>query len=334
MRAALAIAALALATPTCASLAQSAEPANPYRELQRRDQVLFTVGWRLVVGNAPFCDRRAPALGVLWQDLATYPDPAAAGHALGVTGPVIVQAIAPGSPAAIARLAVGDTLDGIGAGRRGDRLDDVTMSRVVDAFPASRPSWARLEALQGALERIMQRDGEVVLQWQGEDSRVTVKTTLEPVRACTTRFEVSGIGERAVADGERVVFGDRFPGFDWPEDEFAAAVAHELAHNLLQHRAWLERHGRSRANIRRTEDEADRLVPWLMANAGYDPGAAVRFLRRWGPGHDGGLFRKRTHSGWDERAEAIADELALVAAARDASGKADWRHHFRRTTGG
>jgi hypothetical protein len=131
-----------------------------------------------------------------------------------------------------------------------------------------------------------------------------------------------------------VVFGDRFPGFDWPEDEFAAAVAHELAHNLLRHRAWLDLRGRSRANIRLTEDEADRLVPWLMVNAGYDPGAAVRFLRRWGPGHDGGLFRKRTHSGWDERAAAIAAESPLIEAARDASGKADWRRQFRRTTGG
>lgn len=320
---------LALAGPSLA-----ATKSDPYRVLQQRDQKLFAVGWRLATGNAGYCDKAVPAIGVLWQDLSTYPDPAAAGRALGVLGPVVVQAVATDSPAAAARLSVGDTLDGIGVERHGVELSQVRIVRVADSFPETDPRWKRLAALQLQMDRIMQRDGEIVLVWQDRDPEIFIKTTFDTVPACATRFEVSGIGERAVADGERVVFGDRFPGFGWPEDEFAAAVAHELAHNLLRHRTWLEQHGRSRANIRQTEDEADRLVPWLMANAGYDPGAAVRFLRRWGPGHDGGLFRKRTHSGWDERAAAIAAELPLIEAARDASGKADWRQQFRRTTGG
>lgn len=326
---------LALAGPSLA-----APKPDPYRALQQRDQKLFAAGWRLVTGNAPFCEHTVPALGVLWQDLSTYPDPKAAGRALGALGPVVVQAVADGSPAAAARLSVGDTLYGIGMERHddelerdGDELSQVRMVPIADIFPVTDPRWKRLAAVQLQMDRIMQRDGEIVLEWQDRQPQIFIKTTFDTVPACATRFEVSGIGERAVADGERVVFGDRFPGFDWPEDEFAAAVAHELAHNLLRHRAWLEGHGRSRANIRLTEDEADRLVPWLMVNAGYDPRAAVRFLRRWGPGHDGGLFRKRTHSGWDERAAAIAAELPLIEAARDGSGKADWRRNFRRTTG-
>ena len=45
--------------------------------------------------------------------------------------------------------------------------------------------------------------------------------------------------------------------------------------------------------MRRTEREADRLMPWLLANAGYDPAAAARFWRQWGKKHDAGLLMVR-----------------------------------------
>ena len=66
----------------------------------------------------------------------------------------------------------------------------------------------------------------------------------------------------------------------------------------------------------------------------------MRSLIRWRPllglspssttRHGGGLFRKRTHEGWDERVDAIKAELPLIAAVRSASGAADWAVHFRR----
>lgn len=306
---------LAFAAPSFA-----ASKADPHRTLQQRDQALFAAGWRLVTGNAPFCDRTAPAIGLLLHDLQSYPNPAAARAALGVTGDIAVQAVAAGSPAAMRNVPVGASLAVVG------RAD------VATAFPITEPRWQRVREVELAIEQDLARQGMVELVWHGPDGGGEF-ARLRPVTACPTRFEVSGIGQRAVADGERVVFGDAFPGFGWPEDQFASAVAHELAHNLLGHRIWLDRVGRSRARIRLTEEEADRLAPWLLANAGYEPAAAVVFMRKWGPSHDGGLLRKRTHAGWDERADMIAAELSLIEAARAASGKADWRRYFRRTTG-
>ncbi|MCL4672804.1 MAG: hypothetical protein KJZ64_07675 [Sphingomonadaceae bacterium] len=304
------------------ALAQAeSDPRAPYLELQRRDQILFEAGWRLATGNALFCDRSAPSIGALLSDALTYPEPAAARAALGLRGDIVVQAVAKGSPAAHRHLPVGAALT---------VLDD---RDIAAAFPPTEPRWQRLAAVNTALERALARDNVVELAWDEPDGAFAF-ARIRAVPACAVRFEVSGIGTRAVADGNRVVFGDRFPGFDWPEDEFAAAVAHELAHNLLGHREWLDRAGRSRTNVRFTEDEADRLAPWLLANAGYDPAAAVRLMQRWGPDHDGGLLRKRTHAGWKDRAEAIADELPLVTSALAAgSGKADWRSGFRRSTG-
>ncbi|MEM8723912.1 MAG: hypothetical protein AAGE86_00175 [Pseudomonadota bacterium] len=126
------------------------------------------------------------------------------------------------------------------------------------------------------------------------------------------------------------MLGMNFPGFAYDEEIFAGAVAHELAHNLLGHRKWLEANGEGRRNVRRIEREADRLMPWLMANAGYDPEAAYRFMTTWGPKHDGGLFRARTHDGWDERAEFIAAEIPLIKELMEREGAADWSVHFTR----
>jgi len=152
------------------------------------------------------------------------------------------------------------------------------------------------------------------------------------VPACPSRFELLDSGGRAAADGKRVVIGRKFSGFGLAEDELAAAVAHEFAHNLLAHRAWLKGAGRNSRNIRLTEREADRLMPWLLANAGYDPRAATRFFRKWGPFRDGWIFRAPTHDGWDERAAAVAAEVPKIAALTAAGGAADWRARFERTT--
>ena len=60
----------------------------------------------------------------------------------------------------------------------------------------------------------------------------------------------------------------------------AAVLAHEFAHNVLKHRAWHEANGgRKRASVRLTEREADRLSPWLLANAGLDPRGGVEFFK-------------------------------------------------------
>jgi predicted Zn-dependent protease len=46
---------------------------------------------------------------------------------------------------------------------------------------------------------------------------------------------------------------------------------------VLDHQTWLEHHGSSAS-----EREADRLSVWLQ-NAGYDPAAALTWMRRMGP---------------------------------------------------
>lgn len=303
------------ASAHAATSSELAETRAALAALQADDLRLQSVGWRLASGNAPFCRDAPLAIGLLMQDMAGYGQPDAIRSAAGITGDVAVQASAAGSPAALAGLQANTEILAIGD------------FQVTNLPRAGARNWQRLLTLNEHLDRALSL-GPATLTLRENGLAVTRKITGVP--ACRSRFELLDDGGRAAADGHRVVIGREFVGIEYAEEEFAAAVAHELAHNVLYHRLWLEENGRKRRNIRLTEREADRLTPWLLANAGYDPAAAADFMRRWGPRHDGGLFRARSHDGWDERVEYIEAELPAIRAAMAASGQADWSTLFRR----
>ena len=283
---------------------------------QDADQRLQDVGWRLARANAAFCPKVVPSIGLQLQDMASYGAPDIARAALGLRGDFAVETAARGSPAAL-----------VGAFTRNREiigLDDLDPNQ----WPAERApiDWQRTVRAHDHVEAVLTRNGGIAITFaDGETVRV------QPVPVCATRFEALNESDTAVADGARVVIGVLSPTLaDQEEAVFAGTVAHELAHNVLGHDAWLDRNGRKPRYVRRIEREADRLIPWLFANAGYDPQDAVTYMIRWGSKHDAGLRLRRNHDGWDERAEMIAAEVPLVQAVLAREGKADWASHFRR----
>ena len=318
MRRALLAGALLFAAPLAAQPAPAIDYAAEKAAIGRfqdADQRLQDVGWRLVRGNVGFCPKVVPSVGLQLQDMASYGAPGIARKALGLTRDFAVQTAARGSPAALA--------EGVTRNREIVRLEALDPN----AWPAGKAmDWQRLVWAHDHVEAMLAEHGGIAIGFaDGGEVR------LQPVEVCASRFELMGEGDKAVADGNRVVSGIDFPAFAYPEEElFAALVAHELAHNVLGHDAWLDTHGRSRRHVRRTEREADRLMPWLLANAGYDPAAAARFWDRWGRKHDAGLLMVRNHDGWDERVEFVTAELPLIAGLVTREGRADWRSHFRR----
>ncbi len=283
---------------------------------QDADQRLQDVGWTLARGNAGFCPKVVPSIGLQLQDMASYGAPAVARRALGLKGDFAVQTAARGSPAALA-----------GAFTRNREI--ALLERFdPNEWPAGAAmEWQRLVRAHDHIEAMLTEHGGIAIAFADGGSAARV----QPAQVCATRFELMGDGGKAVADGARVVIGIGFPAFSYAEEPvFAAVVAHELAHNVLGHDAWLDRNGRQGKNVRRIEREADRLIPWLLANAGYDPEAAVTFMTRWGSKHDSGLRFRMGHDGWDERAEAIALEVAQVKDLMAREGRADWAAHFRR----
>ncbi len=281
---------------------------------QDADQRLQDAGWRLAAANAPFCPRVVASIGLQLQDMQSYGNPQLARAALGLARDFAVQTAARGSPADLS-----------GAFTRNREVVALERFDPNDWPPGPAMDWRRLARAHDHVEAMLtEHDGIAVTFADGGTARVG------PVEVCATRFELMGEGRKAVADGARVVMGIASPNFALAEPEFAGAVAHELAHNVLGHAAWLDRNGRSARHVRRIEREADRLIPWLLANAGYDPEAAVRFMTQWGKANDNRLMLRRTHDGWDERAALIAAEVPIVRELMAREGRADWTAHFRR----
>ena len=314
----LSVAGLALASPAQAGddAAPAARERDPLEIFQASEDRLFRVGYRLATANAPFCEQAIKVSGLLIHDADSYGDAAAVRSRFHLSGDVAAQAVAPGSPAARAGLAQNDTILAVDG-------------RPIDPdWPTTEPRWKRGFAIRDAIDAALTR-GMLDLSWQspGGSPRSAI---IAGVAACPTRFELIDSKNSAWADGDRVMVGENFPGLAYDEAAFAAAIAHEMAHNILRHPQTFHEIGWKRRLVRLSERDADRLMPWLLENAGYDPRAAIRFMRTWGPKHGGWIFRARTHDGWDERVEFIEAELPKIeqAKAMRDDGLADWQQYF------
>lgn len=309
--------ALVLAAPLAAQRVDYAAERAAIGRYQDANQRLQDAGWRLARANASFCPKVIASIGLQMQDMASYGGPVAVRAALGLKGDFAVQSAAAGSPAALSGAFV--------------RNREIVRLEAFDPnlWPATPPfDWQRLVRAHDHVDAMLAEHGGIRVAFaDGGEAQVV------PVEVCASRFDLYAAEDRAFADGARVIFGIKSPAYGYDEPVFAALVAHELAHNVLGHDAWLDRNDpkrRSGRTVRRAEREADRLVPWLLANAGYDPAAGAEFMTRWGSKHDAGFKLRRTHDGWDERAEAIAAELPLVRALMAREGRADWATYFRR----
>ncbi len=259
-------------------------------------------------------------VGILLHDVQSYARADAIRSAFGLTGDIGIQAVSPFSPAFAAGIRQNDTLleiDGVA-------VDDL---RSVDG------DWQRTARLRDMLDRSAS-DGSVELSWR--DASDTMQTRkISAVQACSSTIELRSDSKEAAADGKRILIGEKFAGLEYEDDELAAILAHELAHNLLGHIGSEGEDGKPVMRTRQAERQADRLMPWLLANALYDPNAAVRMINRWGPRHSGGIFRKRTHDSWQDRRDMIAEEVAMIEVERSLSEnrRADWSARFNLRSG-
>ncbi|MGH8338103.1 MAG: hypothetical protein ACRETL_15055 [Gammaproteobacteria bacterium] len=295
------IPAVALATPAPDRIAA-------YRALVQRDLRLAMVSYRLASANAPFCKKLERNPGWVLHDERQYPDREVARAAFGFRQPVAVSAVVPGGAADKIGIKTGDGLAG---------LNDVLWIWPVQAKP--KQSARRMQGVQGELRQAF-ADGPVTLEL--DTSNGAKRLRLDPPQICASRFWVDASSKLdAGADGNGVRVTEGLMAFtDGDDDQFAAAVAHELAHNLLAHREQLNAKGGTKA-VLATEIEADRLSVWLMANAGYDPKAALRFAERYGRKTSLGIFSEGTHLRWKNRVRVMQAEIDLMADTPKRSGQ-------------
>lgn len=310
---------LRLAAGISALLAAAAAPAeagaaDPLLALRELDQRVATVGHRLATGALDLCSEREWQYGFFIHDLSQYgrDHRDAAIRSFGLDRGPAVLALAAGGPAEQAGL----------------RLDDVLLALDGEALPAPDPTASGFAPVAAMLDRIEAAfgDGSAEIEVLRGEERLTLAIPAE--RGCVTRFQLVPSRElNARADGRYVQLTTAIGGYVEDEAELAAVVAHELAHNILQHRRRLDaagvsrgffgNFGRNAGLFRMTEDEADRLSIYILDRAGYDPQAAVRFWRRFGP-RGLGLFGSPRHHGWRSRVAAFEEEIAALAEAKAA----------------
>ena len=289
----------ALATTQAASAAEL-DIAN-YQELAKQDLRLAIIGYRLASLNAPFCTRKSRNPGWVLHDKAQYPNPDTAQAVFGFRAPIAVSAVVPGGAAEMLGI------------KPGDGIVAVNDANIFDAdFVQDERTSARLEKFQDMLGEALDTTGAVEITLMSADGKK--KVTLTPPAICVSRFWVDTKSKLdAGADGVSVRVTEGLLAFT-AEDEaqLAAVVAHEMSHNLLGHRQRLAATKKSIKQTLATEIEADRLSIWLMANAGYDTAAALRFIERYGRKTGLGIFSAGTHLRWKNRQRVMQQEITSI----------------------
>ncbi len=312
-----ALALLLLAMPPRPAIAGTDAPAV-LAEMARLDLRVASVGYRLLTAGPPLCRELAPQAGLVVHDVRQYAvalRPAAM-RLFGFAGWPIVLAVVPGSPADRAGIQPNDGIV---------EVDGVAVATTPTPAPDRRPPSDDAEAAVEAQLARAYANGRTTLVLERGGTRRTV--SVDPVAGCASTVQLEpGTARDAWSDGTGVAVTSGLVAETRDDDELAAVIGHELAHNILHHaerlhaagigRGLFSRVGDKAAQVRATEREADDVGLYLAARAGYDPAAAASFWQRFGAAHGDGLFTDATHPGWRERVAALSHSATEIAARR------------------
>ncbi|KRB86424.1 hypothetical protein ASE00_06880 [Sphingomonas sp. Root710] len=274
--------------------------------LRAEDARVAAVAYRIAVGNRDLCPRQSPWFGLVVHELRQYAPryrPAAARVFDLGPGPA-VELVVPGAAADRAGM------------RAGDRIVAINGVKI-----AITPLKKREKTDYSGVERVMarlanaSRAGPVRVTL--ERAGALVDHDITPERGCRSQVQLeTADANNAGADGMMISIGVEAAAAAKDDDELAVSIAHEMAHNILNHRRRLDRAGVSlderspspdgAREIRKTEDEADLLGLYLMARAGFDIHVAPAYWERLSGAGDA------THAGGAERramTQAIVDDI-------------------------
>ena len=277
------------------SLAQDIE------ELRQQDERLAGVSSQLFQPNAVFCDRLMPDFGLVLHSRDQYGSTFAGQFS---DSTLAISAVAPGSAAAIAGIRAGDQILAIGD------TDVATLQPDGDS-PARDLAFEILadQTVEKPLAITVNRGG------RAESFDLTAPASCRLLVEITTE---SGYSARTDGNVMQVSYSLADAVTD---DQLAAILAHELGHVVLRHRqrldaagiegGLLKEVGRNRGIARATEIAADRISVHLLANAGFDPNAAVSFWQTPASQRvSGGFFRSGFYPSVSARIAFLADEIA------------------------
>lgn len=262
------IALTAAAVSIAFSSAAAARPPS-IRELAAQELRLATIAYRIAAANTYACTTREVITGLVLHDLTRYDHsvrPAVA-RAFSMATGFGILAIVPGSVAAQAGLRIDDEIITVGP------------YSVEDAQAHTRPkSYQRMERFHALAHRALANgQTELLIRRGGRLLRLAMRAQ----HGCGGKLALTSSSTlNAWADGKHVVVTTGMTALSRSDDEIAFVIAHEMAHNMLNH---FRHDGHSRgifgfSRIKRGEIEADTYAVELMKSAGYQPAGGISFL--------------------------------------------------------
>jgi len=254
---------------------------------------LARVAKPILTENAELCPRINPYYGVLTHSAESYSkhirEDAAA--ELSLTDEPVVLHVVPDSPAAEAGIESGDII----LGENGE--------------PISADALRKLEIAENGQTTLN-------LRRSGSDIAVNVKT----VPGCDYAVGLrSSDVVNAFATGRSITVTTGMMDFTKTDEELAAILGHELAHNTMGHIRKIITNtvlsGFATRYTRPFESEADYVGLYYAARAGYDIENVENIWRRIGERHPRGIGRSKSHPATPDRF------LRLKAAKREIDAK-------------
>jgi DNA-binding MarR family transcriptional regulator len=290
----------------------AAQPDPGLIGLQREDQRVADIAYRLQARNVALCRDQVPLLGFVLHGRGQYVLSAreAAAASFGFAPErASVLAVAASSPAARANLMPNDRV--VRANGISFKLTELADASDVEVSAMERTIASFLK--KGHVDLQIVRSGRVM------------EVRIVPELGCASRIQLVPGGKLgASADGETVQLTTATLNLATDDDGLALIIAHELAHNIRRHgeqldaqkvnRGLLAPFGKNRRRIRATEIEADYWSVYLIANAGYDLDRAAAFMARFAKKIDLGPLNDGTHLGVKARNALIAATIAEVRA--------------------
>jgi hypothetical protein len=329
-------------TPQLDTSAVDAE-ARIQHEMVLRDSVakldrLYRVAWNIRAKNADLCyDRQALSFGVNFLELDDYKAERrdVVKSVLGVHWRPTVFQLAPGGPAETAGMRRGDVVVAV------DNELVPHKKKIREAFNAARKKAAPVLV-------DVERDGELL------------EFTLAPAKLCGYPVSLKATNElNAFADGDNIFICQGMLKFVKSDDELAAIMGHEMAHNTQKHIRdktvnavigkvlidlptllflGVDTHMGERMGANmfspQYEAEADYVGLYYTARAGYDIHNVADVWRRMSVEYPGAITLVTTHPSNSQRFVGLTADAAeidkkrteglpLVPELKDAPKKAD-----------
>ena len=307
------------------------------------------IGYALLAAAAPFCSGAlAPKSGLRFANAYSYArDYQAAARAMGFSDTLVVVGVAAGSAAERAGFAVGDRIAAIDGGTPPVGSSALqTLSRQLQARRVPGPI---LTLQRGALAFPSEPSAEEPTAAPAQ-AAPALRTALPTDSVCgynlaATRMDVLN----AWADGTNVTVTSSMLRFVADDDELAAVLAHEIAHNAMRHvqatqqnaavgglfgdiidifaatqgyntRGEFTKAGMNVGSLVFSQDferEADYVGMYLLARAGRSTARAPNFWRRMAQENPGSIKYASTHPTTAEqfvRLEQAVKEIDLKIA--------------------